>query len=237
MAQQHDAGSQPYRPSTLADSLNARLKVDLSDGDFAPGEAISIRRIAEREGVSVIPARDALRGLVGAGALQFRDSRTIVVPALSVDTLAELRYARIAIEGELAGLGAVASDRDTLLEELERIDAQVNDAVFGRDIAGYMRSNRAFHFALYRAARAPVLLELAEMLWLRFGPGMRIVCNSLDGRLPGQDHHQNAIDALRAGDAARVRAALTDDIAQGMDRILAHAATLPINDEPTKDAP
>ncbi len=237
MAQQHDVGSDRYRPSTLADSLNARLKVDLSDGDFAPGEAISIRRIAEREGVSVIPARDALRGLVGAGALQFRDSRTIVVPPLSTDTLSELSYARIAIEGELAERAARDANTDDLIEQLATIDADVTDAVLTRDTARYMRTNRAFHFAIYRAASAPVLLELAEMLWLRFGPGMRIVCDSFDGQLPGQDHHQNAIHALQAGDAAAFRIAIANDIGQGMDRILAHAATLPINDEPQRDAP
>jgi DNA-binding GntR family transcriptional regulator len=234
--EQTDTGPERYRPSTLADSLNARLKIDLYDGGFAPGEAISIRRIAEREGISIIPARDALRGLVGAGALQFRDSRTIVVPPLSADTLSELRYARIAIEGELAELAALGPGRSALQHRLAAIDAEVTQAVLSRDTAMYMRSNRDFHFTIYRAANAPVLLELAEHLWLRFGPGMRIVCDSLDGQLPGQDHHQNALRALADGDAPAFRSALAEDIAQGMDRILAHASHLTHTNDPKKDA-
>ena len=210
-----------FQPTTLADSLGARLRADLSDGGFVPGETVSIRRIAEREGVSVIPARDALRGLVGAGALQFRDSRTIVVPEIDAGTLSELRCARIAVEGELARRAAMGIDAVTLAS-LEALDEEVNDAVRSGDVTAYMRANRAFHFTLYEAANAPLLTELAETLWLRVGPSMGIVCHALSGTLPEQDNHAAALSALASRDAAALGHAIEADITQGLDMIEDH---------------
>lgn len=211
----------PYRPNTTADSLALRLRTRMFDGSFVPGEALSIRRLAEAEGISVIPARDALRGLVAEGALAFRDSRTIVVPRLDPGTVDEIAYARGAVEGELAYRAFPALRARAA--EIEDIDARVTAALTSRDVAGYMAANRAFHFAVYRAAAAPVLEDLAEALWLRFGPSMRIVCDALDGRLPGTDFHRVAIRALGADDRDGFRAAIVEDIAQGMDLIRRHA--------------
>ena len=210
-----------FRPKTTADSIGALLRARLLEGGFVPGEPISIRRLAEAEGISVIPARDALRGLVAEGALEFRDARTIVVPPLDAGTLDEIRHARLAIEGELADRAFPALEGQA--GRLAGIDAEVTAALLARDVPGYMRANRALHFAVYDSADAPVLLALADLLWLRFAPGMRIVCDAFGGRPPRADHHVGAIEALDRGDRAAFRAAIEADISQGMDVLLDHA--------------
>lgn len=214
-----------FRPQTTADTIGARLRARLLDGGFVPGEPISIRRIAEAEGISVIPARDALRGLVAEGALEFRDARTIVVPPLDAGTLDEIRHARLAIEGELADRAFPALDG--MADRIAGIDAEVTDALTARDVSAYMRTNRALHFAIYERAGAPVLLALADLLWLRFAPSMRIVCDAFNGQPPRADHHVGAIEALRAGDRGGFRRAIEADIAQGMDMLLEHATRAP----------
>ena len=215
-----------FRPDTAADALAARLRARLLEGDFAPGETISIRRVAAAEGVSVIPARDALRGLVAEGALEFRDARTIAVPAPCASTIGEMRHARLAIEGELAWR-AWDNLRDAGVA-LARIDETVTQGLVARDAPAYMRANQAFHFFVYHRAEAPVLLALAERLWLLFAPGMRIVCEALDGRLPQTDHHRAALAALGAGDRQAFRAAFEADIAQGMDTLLGQIRRAPV---------
>ena len=209
-----------FQPKTAADELFARLRARLFDGSFAPGETISIRRIAQAEGVSVIPARDALRGLVAEGALEFRDARTIVVPVLDEATLGELRYCRLSLEAELAerAFAQLAGAH----AELAVLDDDISAAILARDLAAYMQTNRAFHFRIYRAAGAPVLQKLAESLWLRIGPSLRIICESYAGMLPGSDYHQLAIVALRAGNRSGFRKAIEADIAQGIDEIARH---------------
>jgi DNA-binding GntR family transcriptional regulator len=210
-----------FQPKTAADMLAARLRDRLFDGAFAPGETISIRRIAEAEGVSVIPARDAMRGFVAEGALEFRDARTIVVPILDEAALDEICYARLTLEAEL-------SDRAYpqllgQIDALSQLDDAVSAAILESDIALYMAANRAFHFQIYRAANAPILLKLAEALWLRIGPSFRFVVEAFAGNLPSADFHQTAIAALKAEDQAGFRAAIEHDIAQGMDKIIERA--------------
>lgn len=212
-----------YRPQTAADGVAARLRAGMFEGRFIPGDTVSIRRIAEEEGVSVIPARDALRGLVAEGALEFRDSRTIVVPVLDTATLDQMAYARTAIEGELAER---AFDRlKGNSKTLRALDADVTSAIRGHDPVAYMRTNRAFHFTIYQAAAAPVLLHLAEALWLRFAPSMRSVCNAMGGAPPGTDYHEAAIARLAAGDGPGFRAAIEADILQGMTTLCTDSET------------
>ena len=208
--------------ATRADALHARLRSRLIDGRFAPGEQISIRQIADAEGTSMIPARDALRGLVAEGALEFRGARAIAVPAPSTEMLGEIAYARTSLEGELAVRAAPALVNR--IDELEALDAGVDSAIAARDVNGYMAANRAFHFAIYRAADAPILMTLVELLWLRIGPSMRLICEGLNGHLPAIDQHRNAIGALVAQDGDAFRSAIEADIAQGMSAIVVHSA-------------
>ena len=212
-----------YTPQTAADILMRRLREKLFDGEFAPGETLSIRKIAQEVDVSVIPARDALRGLVVAGALEFRDSRTIIVPTLDLGTLDEISFARAAVETELAARGFAALAGAA--EQLQALDDRVNAALLQDDVSGYMASNRALHFAVYRAANAPTLMRIAEELWLRIGPSMRYVFERFGGMIPAHDYHAAAIAALRTGDAAGFTSAMTSDIAQGLSEIRRHIET------------
>lgn len=205
-------------PKTRADTLHDLLRNRLFDGVFAPGEQVSIRQIAEAEGTSMIPARDALRGLVAEGALEFRGARAIAVPVPSRAALAEIGYARAALEGELAARAAGHLFGD--VERLKALDATVDRAITDRDTATYMAANRSFHFAIYRAAAAPILLGHVELLWMRIGPSMRHICDDLDGYLPAVDHHSAAVSALARGDASAFRNAIEADIAMGMTAIL-----------------
>ena len=208
---------QKFRPKTAADALVLRLREQLFDGNLVPGQTVSIRRIAAAEDVSVIPARDAMRSLVTEGALEFRDSRTITVPVLSHETLNDIRFARMAIETELADRGFSRLLND--IDEIEAIDDEITAALIACDAPTYMQTNRAFHFKIYQAANAPVLMHMAQALWLRFGPSMRIVCESFSGKTPDQDFHRVAIAALRTNDRTGFRNAIAADIAQGMGQI------------------
>ena len=67
-------------------------------------------------------------------------------------------------------------------------------------VAGYLVENHQFHTELNEIAGAPILTDLVEGLWLRFGPSLRVVCGQFGTRnLP--DLHKAILDALEAGDA------------------------------------
>jgi DNA-binding GntR family transcriptional regulator len=85
-------------------------------------------------------------------------------------------------------------------------------------VLGYLAGNHRFHFALYDASEAQVLVDIAQSLWLRFGPSLRVVCARYEkARLP--DRHSEALAAMRAGDGAALVRAVESDIAQGLDQV------------------
>ena len=75
--------------------------------------------------------------------------------------------------------------------------------------------NKELHFAVYRAARMPVLMQLIEALWLRIGPILNYDMRSGSERVGNKAaliHHIKLVKALRARKPAEAQAALQDDI-------------------------
>jgi DNA-binding GntR family transcriptional regulator len=187
-------------------------------GELAPGQAVTIQGLGEALDTGITPVREAIRRLTAEGALEFKGNRRVTVPELTAAHLAELGFARVALEPHLAQVAAgrmQAVDMDAL----EAIDAQVNTAIRQGDIRAYLEQNYLFHTTLYAHSGADILGALVQGLWLRVGPSLRIVCGRYGTQnLP--DKHAEAIAALRRGDAAGVGAAIRDDIVQGQEQIV-----------------
>jgi DNA-binding GntR family transcriptional regulator len=59
---------------------------------------------------------------------------------------------------------------------------------------------------------------MAQSLWLRFGPSLRVV-TGLSGRASLPDSHKDIITALRAGRGAAAGAAMARDIELGLGHV------------------
>lgn len=187
-------------------------------GDLAPGTAVTIEGLVSQLNLGMTPVREAIRRLIAEGALQMQGNRRVCVPRLDSGGLADLGFARLALEPHLAQRAAALVD-DALVAQLRDLDAQVDSALRDGDISAYLRANHAFHFALYARAGSEVLEALAASLWLRFGPSLRAVCLVHGARHSGNalvDNHKLALDALAAGDAQAVHAAIAADVRQGI---------------------
>ncbi|WFE75968.1 GntR family transcriptional regulator [Roseinatronobacter sp. S2] len=205
-------------------------------GELAPGDAVTIEGLVARLGLGMTPIREAIRRLIAEGALQMQGNRRVCVPRLTDAALADLGYARDAVETRLAEQAAGQCDA-AMIATLRAIDARLDYAISTGNIPAYLRTNHEFHFALYSCAGSDVLHALAASLWLRFGPSLRVVCQVPDGTgargadgemLHMPDHHKHAIAALETADIPALKAAIRDDIAQGVANIRAglHAGLL-----------
>jgi DNA-binding GntR family transcriptional regulator len=168
------------------------------------------------------PVREAIRRLTAEGALEPQGNRRVTVPRLEPGVLDQLAYARLTIEPRLAELAA-ANLTPALIARLQGLDATVNEAIRAGDVTAYLTANHAFHFALYEASGAGVLLDMARSMWLRFGPSLRVVA-TLAGAAGLPDQHAEALAAMRAGDGARLARAVKDDISQGVEEVRAALA-------------
>lgn len=186
-------------------------------GDLAPGQPVTIHGLVSTLGLGMTPVREAIRRLTAEGALQSTDTRRVLVPKLHVSQLDELSYLRLAIEPHIAGLAAKRINSKAI-DALEVIDKSLDDAIEAGDVQSYLRLNYAFHRTLYAHSDSEIALSMADALWLRAGPSLRVVCGRYGTQnLP--DMHEEAISALRKRDADATASAIAEDIRQGHNQI------------------
>lgn len=192
------------------------LRAQLASGALRPGEALSLRKLAEQFGGSITPVRDAVWRLATERALVISPTRRISVPVIGHAELDELMAARRVLEPEAAVRGLAAGE-PSLADRMARHDLDLNRALETGDVAGYMAANHAFHFALYRAGGGSVLVPLIETVWVRVGPFMRHAFQDAARQNggTGTDTHGRMVAAVRSGDAAALAGAVLDDIDEG----------------------
>ena len=195
----------------------ARLRDMILYGHLAPGAPVTIQGLIGDLGAGMTPVREAIRRLTAEGALLPQGNRRVAVPQMTALTLEQVAFARLTIEPKLAELAA-AHLTAPLIDRLEALNLAVDRAILQVDIPAYLAANHAFHFALYEASGAAVLVDIAQSLWLRFGPSLRVVCTRY-GSAALPDLHSEALAAMRAHDPAALVAAVERDIAQGVDQV------------------
>ena len=195
----------------------ARLRDMILFGVLQPGQPVTIQGLINDLGVGMTPVREAIRRLAAEGALLPQGNRRVTVPRLTPGLLDQIAFARMTIEPRLAEL-ACAHVTPELMARLAEIDRPIYDAIRAHDVTAYLSHNHAFHFALYEASQAPVLVDMARSLWLRFGPSLRVVV-ARDGVLALPDLHVEALAAMRRGDAKGLASAMERDIGQGIDQV------------------
>ncbi|MCB1332448.1 MAG: GntR family transcriptional regulator [Roseivivax sp.] len=202
-------------PSTSAhDRVYRGLRQRIMLGQIAPGEPLTLRGIGAEFGVSMTPAREAVRRLVAEGALTLSSSGRVSTPELSNERIEELAALRALIEVELASR-ALPRAHMALIERLQTINGTIADAISNRDAVGYIRTNLEFHRTLYLRAQAPAMLATCETVWLQLGPTMRMLYGRLKRTEPPR-FHKLILAALKAGDEPSLRLAVRSDVTQGL---------------------
>lgn len=200
----------PLARDTLQERAYRRICDLILDGEIAPGQVVTIQSLAEAFGVSAMPVREALKRLTAAGALSLVTGRSIGVPRLSLDRLADLRRVRLAIEGLASEWAADLMEPDDLVRLNEEYEV-LSRASAEENVKEYLRANRAFHFTIYNAARSPTLVAMIETLWLQIGPYLNLLRGS--GNYVASNATHNAIvDALAGHDGKAAAKALRADI-------------------------
>jgi DNA-binding GntR family transcriptional regulator len=195
------------------DFVYRTLRSNIMYGVILPGQAMTLRG-GQQFGVSMTPAREAVRRLVAEGALSMSSSGRVSTPDLSNERIEELAAIRAMLEPELA-VRAMPRAHSALIDRLSAINASISEVVAKQDASGYIRTNLEFHRTLYLRAHAPAMLAMAETVWLQLGPTMR----SLYGRLRRTEvpkHHRLIVAALQAGDESALRAAVRADVTHGL---------------------
>ncbi|WP_327794295.1 GntR family transcriptional regulator [Harenicola maris] len=213
------SAKEPAAPVGAAhDRVYRSLRTQIMQGEIAPGVALTLRGIGATYGVSMTPAREAVRRLVAEGALSLSASGRVSTPELTNERIEELVAIRSMLETELA-TRALPRAHAALIDRLAAINTSVIERVREGDPVGYIRLNLEFHRTLYRRAQAPAMLALVETVWLQLGPTMRALYTRIwEDRTPR--HHTDILEALNAGDEPALRLAIRQDVSQGLRRLI-----------------
>ncbi|MEP2715444.1 GntR family transcriptional regulator [Pseudophaeobacter sp.] len=199
------------------ETVYQKLRGQILFGELAPGQAVTIQGLTESLGAGMTPVREAIRRLISDGALMFQGNRRVSVPVLNSDDIDELGFVRKTIESELARRAAKRITPEQIAR-LEVIDTALDQAISTGDVAGYLVQNYSFHSELYAHADAPIMADLADRLWLRFGPSLRVVCGRF-GTQSFPDRHKDIIEAMRRGEPEKTALAMQKDVEQGMEQV------------------
>lgn len=204
-------------PLPAHETVYRQLREMILFGETAPGQPVTIQGLTKTLDAGMTPVREAIRRLTAEGALESQGNRRVCVPQLTVGNINELIYARQAIEPQLV-VRATERVTDNNLDQLTEVDRRLDRAISSGNVRAYLELNYRFHAAIYALADAPILSALADSLWLRFGPSLRVVCGRLGTQnLP--DQHKEALDAMRAGDAQAAAKSMREDVIQGMEQV------------------
>jgi DNA-binding GntR family transcriptional regulator len=205
----------PPDPNASAhERLYRSLRQQVMHGEMDPGQSLTLRGLGKTFGVSMTPAREAVRRLVAEGALTLSSSGRISTPELTPERIEELAAIRALLEPEMAAR-ALPRAHFALIERLTAINLMNGEAAVRGDAVSYVRTNLEFHRTLYLRAQTPAMLAMCETVWLQLGPTMRAVYAKVRRREPPQ-HHRMILAALKAGDEPGLRLAVRTDVTQGL---------------------
>ncbi|WP_396918569.1 GntR family transcriptional regulator [Mycolicibacterium sp.] len=167
----------PARPATqrrrgvrceqLSDEVAAHLRAEIMTGVLRPGTFIRLDETAATLGVSITPVREALRTLRGEGMVQLEPHRGHVVVPLSRTDVEDIFWLQATIARELAAT-VVERITDEQIDELERLNGELAEAVGQQDheliSSAEFAFHRAFNHASGRIKLAWFLLHVARYL-------------------------------------------------------------------------
>lgn len=209
----------PLKRETLQTLVHQRLCDLILQGEIAPGESITVGSIAKALDVSPMPVREAISRLMALGALTVVSGRSIGVPRLGLQELADLR--RVRSEVEASAVRWAVQQRDAaFLAKLEEILCSMEAAEKAGQVREFIHANYDFHFAIYHQAGSPLLLEIIGNIWLRINPQFHLLQRHGHYRVSNRQHRA-LFDAISAGDEDAAVAALREDIGSAYEVILA----------------
>jgi DNA-binding GntR family transcriptional regulator len=218
--------TQPFGVRSLAMALRTEIEKMILQGSMPMGERLNENYFAEKFQVSRGPVREAFRGLVEAGLVEFIPNRGVFVRNLSLDQAVAAYEVRAALFSQAGRLAATRRRK----EEIVRFRGLVHDmdaAIERRDSDLYYKLNLELHAAVMEAARSDRLAEsyqaLIKELHLFRAKNLGLVDHVDNARLSNLEHAA-MVEAIASGDEMRSYEAHYAHVRNARERLIASYA-------------
>jgi DNA-binding GntR family transcriptional regulator len=183
----------------LSDRVTNSIRELILSGQLQPGSRIGQEQLAEQFGTSRIPVREALKRLESDGLVSLVPNSGAWVARLDLNECIEIYKIRERLE-PLALSEAVEHMTDAEIDGLARLVERIEKAA---DTEEFLRLDREFHLASYRAANMQVLIGMVERFWNTTQHYRRAFTKLIGSQGSWVIHaeHRLMINALRRRDA------------------------------------
>ena len=192
--------------------------------ELKTGEQIPIDRVAAELGVSRTPVLDAIKRLSVEGLIGIRPRRGCFVLGLTAVDIREIFGLREALETYAVDCVIAERRHRELADELEALGRQMAAFTEGdiyTDYDAFIERDRAFHMTLVRSAGNSRMTESYGRLNVHLHIMRAHYIRMLQRASDVHSDHAVIVSAIRAGDAAAARAAISAHLIIVRDRMLA----------------
>jgi DNA-binding GntR family transcriptional regulator len=203
------AGERGGNSAARADAAYDYIKSQLLEGDYGPGQKLSVVDLTRELQCSRVPVMEALKRLASAGFVH-------IVPQVGCRVVtpqpAEVRDFFALFAAAEGTVTAFAAARRTAaeVEEFKQLCGHVDEVARSAGKPGdrdptYRRLNLLFHAFVHRLARSPVTTAIAATMWDRSDFYIKLAFGSLYFSRAVREAHQAIRAAIIAGDAEAAR--------------------------------
>ena len=211
---------------TATERVRDRMRSEILDGVFQPGERLKIVEIAARYGISPIPVREAMRLLAGEGLIEMIAHRGAIVRQVDRAFIVDMYDIRVALEGMLAER-AIERMRPATLKQIRAAAADYAKAANKLKLRALAEANAAFHNAINHAADNPEAVRMVDGSTTMIRAMRMRIGMSAERAAINVAQHAAIVEALEARDPARAAAAVRIHCITGRDDLLAHCDAEP----------
>lgn len=203
----------------LAEDVARLIRRRIFDGTYPAGNYIRLEQLAAELGISVTPVREALFGLRTEGLLTQQPRRGFLVLPVTRRDIDDVAGVQAHIGGQLASRAA-GQITDGQLDDLDRIQRELEDAYEQNDHEAAVRLNHAFHRGVNRAADSPKLAQLMSQI-TRYA--LESVYPTVEGWPEQSTHdHRRILAALKARDGDGARNAMAEHLCAASKPLTEH---------------
>ncbi|MDX2264510.1 MAG: GntR family transcriptional regulator [Hyphomicrobiales bacterium] len=199
-------------PQSAAEKVRSKLEHDILTFVIKPGEKLDETRLAEVNGVSRTPVREALRQLAASGLVDMRPHRGAVARRLSLGEIVELFELMSMLEGLCVRLAA----KRAMIQQLAAIRAaheHCRTHIESESLDAYYKANEQFHETIYHASGNAALIKQTIQLRDRLKPFRRYQLNRINRVQESFAEHDRIVAAIENGAAAAAEELIQDHLA------------------------
>lgn len=201
---------------TYSQQIYTKLEEMILCGKLKPGENITLRGLAAKYGVSIIPVRDALTFMESSGSIVKRTNKDYRIRTLSYEEFCDVMRIRSLLEREMILIvcrNATKADYYEFRKNLSFMEENLNNE------AQYILYHYRYHMSIYQSVHKSVYDDLIKDLWLRIGPYMPLMWKGI-GYKESLASHIRLEEVLETRDEKALAKEFEDHVKIGKEAML-----------------